>query len=129
MLAYARDMVAMTILGLVAAAGAGCVDDPATITYAECVCDDDACGPSYCSFELSLHPNCDGDVEFAEVLVDAHVEEELLVAGETFTPCTRIEPGSKATVWVRGGSWIWGPLERDCHPGQEHSLVLQCSEG
>jgi len=118
----------MLALGL-AASASGCVDDPIAVTYPECVCADGGCGPETCGFRLSLHPNCNDDVDFAEVLVDDHVEETLLVQGETLVPCTRYAPGTKATVWIRGGSWIWGPLERGCEPGQEHTLILQCSEG
>ena len=106
----------------------GCVDEPNVPVYTECVCTTETCGPETCGFELSLHPNCDGELSFAEVLVDDHVEEELLEQGQSMIPCTRFAPGTVATVWVRGGSWIWGPLERGCEPGQNHALVLQCAQ-
>lgn len=126
-----RAATTAALLGLALLAPGGCVDDPANPQYTACRCETSpGCSPISCSFALSLHSSCDGEVAFAEVLVDDHLEVAELVPGETFVPCTRTDPGESSTVIVRGGGWIWGPLTKSCGvTGREvHTLVFECAE-
>ena len=96
--------------------------------YRPCRCDVEVCSEQACSFQIAMDSSCSTDVDFAEILVDDHLEVMDLTPGETVTLCSKTEPGDTATIYVRGGSWIWGPINRKCgeEGGQTYSLVLEC---
>ena len=105
-----------------------CMEDPAVLEYQACRCLTEGCSPQACTFTLRLADTCEGSVEFAEVLVDEHLEEELLTFGDEFTPCTRTEPGDTTRLIVRGGGWIW-IQDRTCQQSAEDiQLTLECVE-
>jgi len=105
----------------------GCMVDPPP-EYRPCRCDVEVCSEEACSFQISMDSSCEADVEFAEILVDDHLEVMDLIPGEAVQLCSRTEPGDSSTIYVRGGSWIWGPINRKCEGegGQTYSLVLEC---
>jgi len=105
----------------------GCMVDPPP-EYRPCRCEVEVCSVDACSYQISMDSSCDQDVPFAEILVDDHLEVMDLIPGETVQLCSRTEPGDSSTIYVRGGSWIWGPINRKCdgEGGQTYSLVLEC---
>lgn len=105
----------------------GCVTNTPP-EYRPCRCDVEECTEAACSYQISLDESCNVDVPFAEILVDDHLEQMDLVAGETVKLCSRTEPGDVSVLYVRGGSWIWGPISRKCDDegGHTYSLVLEC---
>jgi len=94
-----------------------------------CVCDEVGCSASSCPLTITLDSTCSGEMQFAEVLVDDHVEGAPLEPLVPLLTCSRIEPGAQATLWVRGGPWVWGPLVERCDvAGENQQIVLQCVE-
>ena len=122
--------VALSALLLSFASAAGCEAEPIHPQYEPCRCDVEGCSAQACSYELQLHPNCAGQVPFAEVLVDDHLEDGQLTPGHPFVPCMRTEPGSESKITVRGGVWIWGPLTKRCDApgGTTETLIFECAE-
>ncbi len=116
----------------------GCDDSVLPLAdTAPCVCSDEGsgCGDDWCTYELALEPSCIGQVEFAEVLIDGHLEGELLTfeAGDgglvptLMTPCTRTEPGAKTRIDVFAGKWAWSRTGNTCEvPGQTKSILFGC---
>jgi hypothetical protein len=109
------------------------LDEPLT-----CVCGDDGsgCGDDWCSYELALEPNCLGEVVHAEVMIDGHLETELLrfesVDGEMtpvlLVPCTRTEPGAKSRIDVFAGKWAWSRAGNSCEtPGATTPILFGCT--
>lgn len=103
-----------------------------------CVCGDDGagCGDDWCSYELALEPNCAGEVVQAEVMIDGHLEAELLVFetvdGEAspvlMVPCTRTEPGTESRIDVFAGKWAWSRSGNGCDiPGQTTPILFGCT--
>lgn len=94
-----------------------------------CPCDGGGCSPASCPLTITLDSTCEGEMEFAEVLIDDHVETSPLEPLVPLLTCSRVEPGAQATLWVRGGPWVWGPLIERCEvPGENQQIVLQCVE-
>ena len=102
-----------------------------------CVCGEDGsqCGDDWCSYELSLEPSCVGQVTQAEVMVDGHLEPEMLgfdtVDGEQVSklvyPCTRTEPGEETRIDVFAGNWAWSRTGNTCEvPGQVKVIYFGC---
>lgn len=115
----------------VLALGAPAACDPGSSQgdIAPCVCDNGGCTTQACPMIVTLDQTCVGEMRFAEVLVDDHVESVLVQPQEPATLCSRVEPGDQATVWVRGGPWVWGPLRETCAtPTEAQQIVLQCVE-
>jgi hypothetical protein len=83
-----------------------------------------------CGVRVVLDDSCGNDMSFAEVLVGDHLEEETLPPGADMLTCAKIEPNDAAVVFVRGGSWIWGPVDVDCDPpgGALVTLTFHCLE-
>lgn len=107
----------------------GCESDPLQGELPACVCDNGGCSQTSCPIEILLDQTCVGEVTTAEALIGVHVETTLIAPTAPFTACTRIEPGQSVDVTVRGGPWVWGPLNERCDtPGETRSLVLQCVE-
>lgn len=95
----------------------------------QCRCDIEQCSSASCGYDLRLDDACKGQLDFAEVLIDGHLEAEVLEPGGSLVPCTRAEPGVAAQLIIRGGDWVWGPLNERCtEPGENRLLVLQCVE-
>ncbi|MFO0747405.1 MAG: hypothetical protein U1F43_17310 [Myxococcota bacterium] len=108
---------------------AGCESDPFQGEIPACVCDNGGCSAQSCGISILLDQTCVGELTSAEALIGKHVEADLLKPTAAFTPCTRIEPGASVAIIVRGGPWVWGPLNETCEtPGDVRSLVLQCVE-
>ncbi|MCC6624052.1 MAG: hypothetical protein IT385_22535 [Deltaproteobacteria bacterium] len=108
---------------------AACESEPFQGELAPCPCDDGGCSAEACPIEILLDQTCVGEVSIAEALIGEHVERERITPAQTLTACSRIEPGAEVAITVRGGPWIWGPLEERCTtPGETRSLVLQCVE-
>jgi len=109
--------------------GGACESDPVQGDLAPCPCDDGGCSAQSCPIEILLDQTCVGEVTVAEALIGQHVERETLRPSQTMSACSRIEPGEEVAITVRGGPWIWGPLDERCAtPGETRSLVLQCVE-
>lgn len=116
-------------LVMVSAGAAGCESDGFQGELAPCRCEVETCSTASCPIELAFDPTCEGEVALAEVMVDGHIEAQALRPGGRVVTCSRIEPNRTATLYVRGGPWIWGPLvERCTTPGETRSLILQCVE-
>lgn len=116
-------------LGVSATAIAGCESDPIQGELPACVCANGGCSAQSCPIQILLDQTCVGEIKSAEALIGEHVEVELLKPSTPYTPCTRIEPGEQVDIIVRGGPWVWGPLNEACDtPGETRSLVLQCVE-
>jgi len=116
------------LVALISLTGA-CEDDPTQGALPPCPCDNGGCSTSSCPIEILLDQTCVADVPLAEVLIDQHVEVGTITPQATFRACSRIEPGARADITVRGGPWVWGPLHETCStPGETRSLVLQCIE-
>lgn len=120
----------VTLALLLLVPGAGCGGDAYDPQLEPCRCELEVCSAVWCGYELRLHPSCNESVELAEILIDDHLETEILVPGETVFPCTRTPPGETSRITVRGGGWIWGPLERDCGVAgnKVHTLIFECTE-
>lgn len=122
------------LLMAVALSLSACAGEAESYEYALCPCaEPGGCSTYACRYQLSLHPECDGKVSFAEVLIDGVLEEEAILVDTPLIPCMRTEPGKSAVIWVRGGAWIWGPLNKECpltghQPDEAHSLVFECEE-
>lgn len=101
------------------------LDDPAP-----CRCEIAVCSAQSCGVRVQLDAACADQIDVAEVLIDDHLEEELLGPGGELLACTRIEPGHAARVWVRGGAWAWGPVVVHCAPpgGELDTLTFHCDE-
>lgn len=119
----------LTWIGVATMVSLGC--DPGSFQgeIAPCVCETEGCSASACPMTVTLDQTCDGEMEFGEVLVEDHVEEEQIVPLEPLRLCSRVEPGDELRVWVRGGPWVWGPLIERCEtPGEVQQIILQCVE-
>lgn len=129
-----RLTLAVTATLLVcSAAVTACADVPFEPDYPECRCLAGDCAPSDCSFHLNLDKNCADDIEFAEVLINDHLEVETIQPGEVFVACSRVPVGTSAKLWIRGGSWIWDQTRACTAPdsgqqGRVIAMTLQCSE-
>ncbi|MCB9733418.1 MAG: hypothetical protein H6745_12500 [Deltaproteobacteria bacterium] len=121
-------LAAALLLFALPAAG-GCAGDAFQGDIPACRCDVELCTSASCGYELRLDPGCNGQIAKAEVLIDGHLESDILSPGISVIPCTRTEPGVESQIIVRGGDWVWGPLvERCTDPGETRLLVLQCIE-
>ncbi len=122
LLAATTLLVSWTAVGCAAAD----LDEPAA-----CRCEIETCSPQSCGFRVQLDAACAEHVDVAEVLIDHHLEAETLSPGGELLACTRIEPGQAARVWVRGGTWAWGPVVVHCEPpgGDLDTLTFHCDEG
>ena len=118
-----------SVLVLAAPALPACDPGSTQGEIAPCACDDGGCTAASCPLTITLDSTCEGEMPFAEVLVDDHVEASPLKPLEPLRICSRVEPGAQATLWVRGGPWVWGPLVERCEvPGENRQIVLQCVE-
>lgn len=99
-----------------------------------CVCGDDGsgCGDDWCSYSLLLLPNCLGKVTHAEVMIDGHLETELLGFGpdesgeivpQYMYPCTQTAPGAQTRIDVFGGKWQWSSVGNSCEDAHESNVV------
>lgn len=121
-------VVSLFAAGLVFTA-TGCDSGSFQGTLPECRCEVEGCSANSCPIEISFDDTCVGEVTLAEVMVDGHVEREGVTVDSRLTTCSRIEPGTAATIYVRGGPWIWGPLVEQCStPREARTLILQCIE-
>ena len=121
-----------------ALAFAACDDTVLPISETEaCVCGDDGagCGDDWCSYDLALELNCLGEVERAEVLIDGHLEAQMLefeTVEETLVPvivfpCTRTAPGDETRIDVFAGKWAWSRTGNTCEvPGQVKEIRFGC---
>jgi hypothetical protein len=109
---------------------AGCAAEPFEGETAACRCEaEPGCSQIDCPIEVVLGESCVGQVDFAEVVIDGHIEREVVRPGEVMTACSRIPLAGVARVAARGGEWLWGPLEEGCLvAGQARRLVFDCSE-
>lgn len=117
----------LLLLLLVSSLFVGCADEGGP-EYRPCRCEVEVCSEAACSYEISMDSTCQQEVPFAEILVDDHLEVQDLLPGQTVSLCSRTEPGDTSNIYVRGGSWIWGPIARKCEGegGKTYSLVLEC---
>ena len=127
---HLRQVVATLAFLLALPLGAsGCESEPFQGEIPGCRCEIDRCTSASCGYELRLAADCTGELTNAEILVDGHLEAATLVPGEALVTCSRTEPGVTSQVIVRGGDWVWGPLNERCDdPGTNRLLVLQCIE-
>jgi hypothetical protein len=115
-------------------AGASCGGDPFQGETAACRCEvtgpgDAGCAEADCPVEVVLGERCAGQVAFAEVVMDGHIEDGAVRPGEVFRTCGKIPFGGVSRVTARGGVWLWGPLEEACEvAGETRRLVLDCAE-
>lgn len=124
-------LTGLMAVGTMTTAGALAACDPGTFQgeLPPCVCDNGGCTASACPMTITLDSTCEGEMSFAEVLVDDHVETAPLKPLEPLLTCSRVEPGDQAVLWVRGGPWVWGPLTERCDvAGENQQIVLQCVE-
>lgn len=118
------QLLVIAVLGL-----AGCESDPFQGDLVPCRCDVERCSSASCGYDLRLESACAGQIDQAEILIDGHLEVNILTPGKDVFPCTRTEPGVVSQIIVRGGDWVWGPLNERClTPGETQLLVLQCVE-
>ena len=115
-----------------------CDDTVLPISETEaCVCGEDGagCGDDWCSYELALEPSCLGEVQSAEVLIDGHLEAEMLefesvdgsLVPKLVVPCTRTAPGDETRIDVFAGKWAWSRTGNSCEvPGQVKSILFGC---
>lgn len=103
-----------------------------------CVCGDDGlgCGDDWCSYELALEPNCQGELARAEIMVDGHLETQLLefesvdgaLVPNLVVPCTRTEPGTETRIDVFAGKWAWSRAGNSCEvPGKITPILFGCT--
>lgn len=117
----------LLVIGLLAVTG--CDSDGFQGELVPCRCDVEQCTSASCGYDLRLEAACAGQIDHAEVLIDGHLEVGKLEPGKDLFPCTRTEPGVSSQIIVRGGDWVWGPLNERClEPGETKLLVLQCVE-
>ena len=96
----------------------------------QCLCAG-SCPADRCNFIISLSATCKGRADLAEVLIDTYLEEGVATPTKPLLSCYSIPVGSKASIFVRGDDWEWGPQEESCTPslaGKAISLVLDCCE-
>ncbi len=126
---YARVFSAAVLSALAAIPVSGCDSGSSQGELPPCRCEVESCSSATCPIEVSFDSTCVGELTLAEVMVDGHVEAEAVRPSERLTTCSRIDPGQTATIYVRGGPWIWGPLQETCStPSETRALVLQCVE-
>lgn len=122
-------LLALLTAPLAALPAPGCAGDGFQGAIPACRCDVELCTSASCGYELRLDPGCNGQIDEAEILIDGHLEADILGPGISVVPCTRTEPGVESQIIVRGGDWVWGPLAERCtDPGETRLLVLQCIE-
>lgn len=125
----ARRYGPVLVMAMLTPLGPGCDSGSFQGELPPCRCEVETCSTNSCPIEVSFDSTCVGEIRLAEVMVDGHVEEEGVTADSRLTTCSRIEPGQSATIWVRGGPWIWGPLVESCtNPREPKTLILQCVE-
>jgi hypothetical protein len=108
---------------------AACSGEPFQAELPACRCEAEGCAPDECSLRVIIDPSCEGQLPFAEVWVDGHVESGTVTIAEPLTTCSRIPLGGSVQVAVRGGAWIWGPLTESCVEARAtRNLLLQCSD-
>jgi len=124
-----KSVALAAVLSVVALGVSACDSGSFQGELPPCRCEVETCSAASCPIEISFDPTCQGEIALAEVMVDDHVEVNTLSPGGRLVTCSRIEPDTSSTIFVRGGPWIWGPLVERCStPRETRALVLQCVE-
>lgn len=91
------------------------------------VCTTANCPSGFCNLRLSLHTDCSGMVDMAEVLLEQALEPLPLTYGSTFVSEGDIPVGPGHQYWVRSEEIQWGPLTYKCSgPGSGSIVTLSC---
>ena len=127
-----HSAMAAVLAGLVMGLGLGtmsaCGGDSFQGEIPPCRCTTTGCAAGACPIQIRLDETCSGEFDFAEAMIDGHVETEAITPTQAVVACSKIDPGATAAIVVRGGDWVWPLTERCSTPGETRSLVLQCVE-
>jgi hypothetical protein len=112
----------------------GCGDEADLSGPDPFVCTAATCPQGACKLTVAFSPDCVGQIEFAEVVLNGSLEPQSATPTGSFVSVGDVPIGSTAEFYVRGASWQWGqppplglPLTFLCKDANEDGkFTLSC---